>query len=386
VKERLTPKQRLLLAMTNQVPDRVPCTPDISNMVPARLTGKTFEHVYLHHNPPLGEAYLRAVEQLDLDGWWPNWEPRRITDTAGQIDLQVRLEHRSDGAIDEHKRVVTPAGELTQTLRYFPDNPPAMTEKPIKDLAADLPAWKAWQGELVDIDAGDFAEAYARAGDRCISGTCVLPGGLQNLEMYLHGGIEEASVMALERPELVDEWMDHHNRNTLRLVEMLLDRCEPPMDFLLIGASGLGMFNTEDQLRRWVLPGVQDITRICKQAGVPTMLHSCGRARKLVQILADETDLDCFNPLEKPPMGNCVLSEVKQALGEKISLMGNLHTTDVMLRGTAEQVRAAAREAIADAGANGGFILSTGDQCGRDTPLDNFAAMLEVCRNEGRYD
>jgi len=116
------------------------------------------------------------------------------------------------------------------------------------------------------------------------------------------------------------------------------------------------------------------------------MLHSCGRARKLVEMLATETDLDCINPLEIPPMGDCLLAEIKQALGDKISLMGNLHTTDVMLRGTVEQVKAASRQAIADAGKNGGFILSTGDQCGRDTPLENFAAMLEVCRNEGRYD
>ena len=386
MKERLTPKQRLLLAMTHQVPDRVPCTPDISNMVPCRLTGKTFEHIYLHHNPPLGEAYLQAVEQLDLDGWWPYWEPRRITTADGKVDVQVRLVPSPDGSIDEHKRITTPAGVLTQQMRYFPDNPPAMVVKPIKDMAADLPAWKAWQGKLVDIDAGDFGAVYSHVGDGSICGVCVLPGGLQNLEMHLEGGIEEASVMALERPELVDEWMEHHNRNALRLVELVLGRCKPAVDFVLIGASGLGLFNTEAHLRRWALPVIQDMTRLCRQAGVPTMLHSCGRARKLVEMLANETDLDCINPLEIPPMGDCVLGEIKQALGHKLSLMGNLHTTDVMLRGTAEQVRAAACQAIADAGAGGGFILSTGDQCGRDTPLENFAAMLDACRSEGRYD
>ncbi|HUT33160.1 MAG TPA: hypothetical protein VNE39_06765 [Planctomycetota bacterium] len=38
-----------------------------------------------------------------------------------------------------------------------------------------------------------------------------------------------------------------------------------------------------------------------------------------------------------------------------------------------------------DAAAGGGFILSTGDQCGRDTPDENILAMLEVARDYGRY-
>ena len=56
-----------------------------------------------------------------------------------------------------------------------------------------------------------------------------------------------------------------------------------------------------------------------------------------------------------------------------------------MLKGTPEEVREAAKQAIDDAGEGGGFILSTGDQCGRDTPEGNIRAMIEVARNYGRY-
>jgi uroporphyrinogen decarboxylase len=30
-------------------------------------------------------------------------------------------------------------------------------------------------------------------------------------------------------------------------------------------------------------------------------------------------------------------------------------------------------------------VLSSGDQCGRDTPLENFQAMVETARTYGRY-
>ena len=69
----------------------------------------------------------------------------------------------------------------------------------------------------------------------------------------------------------------------------------------------------------------------------------------------------------------------------KLALKGNLHTTEVMLRGTVETVIAASKKAIDDAAEGGRFILATGDQCGRDTPDANIRAMVETARTYGRY-
>ena len=65
--------------------------------------------------------------------------------------------------------------------------------------------------------------------------------------------------------------------------------------------------------------------------------------------------------------------------------MGNLHTTDVMLRGSVRDVRRESLKAIRAAGENGGFILSTGDQCGRDTPDENLREMVRVGEEFGAY-
>jgi uroporphyrinogen decarboxylase len=115
------------------------------------------------------------------------------------------------------------------------------------------------------------------------------------------------------------------------------------------------------------------------------MLHSCGKERELVKMCVEETDLGCINPLEVPPQGDCDLAEIKATFGNRIALMGNLHTTEVMLKGTRQTVLAASRKAIEDAGSGGGFILSTGDQCGRDTPDENIRAMVEAAERWGRY-
>ena len=125
---------------------------------------------------------------------------------------------------------------------------------------------------------------------------------------------------------------------------------------------------------------------MCKAAGIPTMLHSCGKSRDLVDLLAEHTDVGCVNPLEIAPMGDVDLAEVKRARGRQIALMGNLHTTDVMLNGSPDQVRRAAIEAMRAGGPGGGFVLSTGDQCGRETPEANLRAMVEVAKVLGVYD
>ena len=56
-----------------------------------------------------------------------------------------------------------------------------------------------------------------------------------------------------------------------------------------------------------------------------------------------------------------------------------------MLQGSVEEVVNASRQAIDDAAEGGRFILSTGDQCGRDTPFENIYAMIETARTYGKY-
>jgi len=50
-----------------------------------------------------------------------------------------------------------------------------------------------------------------------------------------------------------------------------------------------------------------------------------------------------------------------------------------------KEVRLESLKAIRAAGEGGGFILSTGDQCGRDTPDENIFEMVNVAKEFGTY-
>ena len=73
----MTGKERLIKTFRGGKADHVPACPDISVMVPARLTGRPFYELFLdgrEHNgwtsATYSEAYVEAVKYFGIDGWY----------------------------------------------------------------------------------------------------------------------------------------------------------------------------------------------------------------------------------------------------------------------------------------------------------------------------
>jgi hypothetical protein len=132
----MTGKDRMLIAMKGGKPDRVPVCPDISNMIPCRLTGKTFEQIYLYNNPSLGEAYLHAVDYFGFDGWYQYWQPRMTWKSRHGIDPEYQNEIRPlpEGRYEQITYCKSALGTLRQVYTYYPADPPSQTEKVIKNI------------------------------------------------------------------------------------------------------------------------------------------------------------------------------------------------------------------------------------------------------------
>jgi len=377
----MTSRERFMAAMRNEQPDSVPVCPDMSNMIPCRLTGKPFWDVYYHRNPPLWRAYLAALEYFKFDGWMDGGGVTWKTKTP--IETESRILNRSDDRLVVGTRYRTPAGDMTEEITYPRGDPPTITVKMIKDLDEDFPKFRYLLEEPIGYDAATFETIRQLTGEKGI--TCLGCGdpGFQNYFYFFEGGLEAVTFAYYDYPDLMEELRELQHRKYVKQCEMI---CEIKPDCILTGGSGSITMQSPEIWRNLSLPTLKEITRIARQAGVLTMVHSCGKERELVKACVEETDLDCVNPLEIPPMGDCDLAEVKRTFGDRICLMGNLHTTEVMLKGSVEDVERAAKQAIDDAAEGGGFILSTGDQCGRDTPDENIFKLVEVARTYGKYD
>jgi uroporphyrinogen decarboxylase len=161
--------------------------------------------------------------------------------------------------------------------------------------------------------------------------------------------------------------------------------CDAKVESILTGGSGSITMQSPELWRKFSLPTLKAIGKLGREAGVITGIHSCGKETYLVKTVAEETQIDYVNPLEIPPMGDCELADLKAKYGSRVALMGNLHTTEVMLNGSRDRVRRESLQAMLDAGEGGGFVLSTGDQCGYHTPLENIFAMVETAKVWGAY-
>jgi uroporphyrinogen decarboxylase len=370
----------MLLAITNQQPDRVPVAPDMSNMIPCRLTGKPFWEIYYFRNPPLWQAYIDAVRYFGIDGWF----------TEG--DMQFSYPRQHDEAVADltktpERWVVRQRGRMNgaaydRETTYYIGDPPTETEKPIKDLLADWDLVRDWFLPPTGWNPAVLEVQRKMLGEDGAFGISISYPGFQNWFGLFEGGIEALVYWYYDQPERISQLRDWHEQQVLAQMEMILD-AKP--DFVLLGGSGTLTMQSPRIARQLSLPTIQKLTRMAKEAGIPTMLHSCGKEKLLIKWCAEETDLNCINPLEVEPMGDSDLAEIKQLYGSRIALMGNLHTTRLMLMGTAADVEIAAREAIDAAASGGGFILSTGDQCPRDTPDANIRKLVEVAQTYGVY-
>lgn len=365
----MTPRERLLTAIRNQKPDHVPAAPDLYEMIPVRLSGRPSWEMLVYEDPPIWKGRVDACLHYGVDAFIPLGIPAA---DAPPVAVVVR----EDDRIVTRQFTETAEGRVWSPIAivYYRNEPSAV----VKAETIGLPAAHE-DFEVVKSAYGKTGKAYLHEamdylGDRGVIAPFIFLPALAHWP--------EEQIQYMEDPEPVRARMESIGEQMVQALDTLLS-WEP--DVVCIGCSGMMIFNPPPIFRDLTLRWLQKLTRMAKDRGVPTHLHCCGPERSLVEMAALETDLSCIEPLEPPPMGDCDLAEIKAKFGDRIAFKGNLHTTKVMLMGTVTEVEDACKRAIDDAGAGGGFILSTGDQTPRDTPDENILAMQRVAETYGRY-
>lgn len=377
--EEMTSRERLKTALSNHQPDRVPVTPDISNLVPCRLTGRPFWEIHYLGTVSHYEATLEAARYFGFDGWFGAGISFKTKTSFDSVSEVVKKEDDRWTVKWIHH---TPDGDLEEVRVYPKADAPVSTEKMIKNFKEDLPKFRHMYPEITGYDDSLYRQQMKDLGDMGLFNGFVQAPGLNIYVNYFNGNLEATTYAYYDEPELFEELRQIHERHTLQKIEAY---AQCGVDCVMIGSSGSITIQSPEIWRNLTLPTIKKVSRMCREAGILCGVHSCGKERYIAETFARETDVSFVNPLEIPPMGDCILTEVKKSVGHRLALMGNLHTTSVMLMGTPDTVLHESLKAIRDGGEGGGFVLSTGDQCGRDTPDENIFAMVRAAKEFGRY-
>ncbi len=376
----------MMTAFRRRKADHVPACPDISVMVPAKLTGRPFHELFLdgrEHNgwtsATYSEAYVEAVKYFGMDGWYIYGGLKEIK-PEGRPDFVESVVDHPEGKMAV-RVCKTSLGDLTEEELYFNDNAPWREVKPIKNLRQDWEKFKLFMG------TGDWKwepvfKDYNRIGDLGVY-VAMIPVFQDWWFHYRHGGFEQCFADFLDEPEFMEGvhafWMEW------ALASVRAMAAAGPDEIMLGGSSASLSVSSPSIFKKYELPFIKAASKITKEAGVISHLHICGKSWPLVEIVANDTDVDVMEPLEEPPGGNVDIAMVKRRFGSKLCLKGNINTFNFMMTATPQQVEDKCKKLIDEAGYDGGFVLSTGDQCGRDTPHANLFKMVEVAKTYGKY-
>jgi len=382
----MTSRERLMIALRGGKADHVPVSPDISVMVPDRLDGRPFHEILLdgreHYgwtSATHGEVYVEALKYFGMDGFYMYGGLKEIK-PSGAPEYKSEVLVVPEGKLV--KRVVhTVKGDLTEEEIFFADDPSWRSVKPVKDLKADFEKLQLVMG------LGDW-QWEKNYRDRDVIGDFGVYLGMVPVfqDWWFHnrdGGFENVFTDILLETAFMEKvhefWLEWSLANIRALIE-----AKP--DVVMLGGSSASLsVSSPDIFRKYELPFIQKASVLCKAADVPCHLHICGKSWPLVEIVAEESDVTSMEPMEEPPSGNVDLAEVKKRFGKKLCIKGNINTTQFMMFATPEEVEEKCKRLIDEVGYDGGFILSTGDQCGRDTPDANLFKIVEVAKTYGIY-
>ena len=276
--EQMSKKERIMTTLFNRQADRVPVTPDISIMIPTRLTGKPSWDVEYYHSPSLTEAYIHAAKYFGIDGWMFNGDmdfQRRV-----KVDVTQRVLTKTAEGMEVQFIYHTAKGDLSETVYYPVHNPSTKTEKLIKDFEADFPKFKELFSEVVSCDATGYREQLHSMGDDGMVCIGMMPPGFQNFFEYFDGGLEALTYAYYDYPDLFQEMVAMMDADVMCRLEMAL---ENGAETILTGGSGSITMQSPALFCELSLPTIKKITRMCKEAGVLCGIHSCGKEKFLIE-------------------------------------------------------------------------------------------------------
>ena len=380
----MTSRERLLIMLRGEIPDRVPVAPFVQ---------EEYLAYYYPHKTHL-DRVMDAVElatELDFDLMakhrafetphffrrsYPNWELRR-------------QETRNDGMIHRRLEIATPARTLVQE-ETGPESGAATTgvrfhvTRTLLQDTTDAEVFLKYLPALTDTDRDELRDVAATwrkiVGERGV----LAPWGFAGVFNFCCDlcGMDNFYVAPYEDEARYRTLMDGITKSMCAYSRAL---GETTIDCIGIqGHMAGGATTGPDFFRKFVQPYEKRLIDAIHAAGKFSVYHNCGFARSLYANYRD-LGMTVWETVSEAPRGDNRFADAKAVLGDKICLLGNLDQVDFLKRATPREVAAKTREIVAIGKPGGRFIFSTSDYLEKTIPRENVVAMIAAAQEAGHY-
>jgi hypothetical protein len=300
---------------------------------------------------------------------------------AAQVETRVELR---DGWRAITRTVETPAGPLTSIHREGTDSYAHAEVKQWIESAADVERFLSLPYRPIAPDLAPYFEARAQLGEAGYV-LAYLDDAIGQAHALL--GSELLAVWSVEQPQLIRRLLDVLGERCLDFTRRLLEGGVSPV----LGLQGqevvvpplMSPRRFDDLVVRYDRP----IVELAHSHDCLLYVHCHGFLNAVLDRFAG-MGVDILHPIEAPPMGDITLAEAKRRVGGRVCLAGNIQIGDVMALAR-EQIVAQTRQAIADAAAGGGFVLTLTatpfERVLSQHTLNNLLAMIDTALTYGSY-
>lgn len=264
-----------------------------------------------------------------------------------------------------HMEVEEENPDSLATKRFFQDehSGPIQTEE-------EFEAFQWPTVETSDFSEFDLYRQHLPKGMKLIAW---LGGFFENVTWSM--GIETFCLKLMENRRLVKKLFEKWGQYAIEVSGVAMDKPDVAAYWLSddLGFNS-GPFISPKDNREFVFPVYAELGRMCKDRGIPFILHSCGRLHSVMDDLI-ACGVNCLHSL---PPNLYDLKEIKARWGDRLAFAGNIDL-NILGMGTTEDTRRAVRlvkEAWA-AEPRGGVMLSSANTVANYCKVENYLAMMD---------
>ena len=380
----MLPFERIYLALSGKVPDRVPNVPKIWVDLGAELTQTDLLEVIQNPLTAL-KVIAEAALLVGADGARQFHLPeRKITSKDGKV-FEVNQKGKPIGEIDMLGGLWTRLYEekdfdLTDSYQiahqHFWSSPVPLIKNMADANTITVPDRHFYKEIVCGKRQKDI---FDMVGNQCaLIGDC----DSATLAFYVDlCGYQKALIDLIDNPALVHRVME---KGVAISVEKGKFNIDLGFRILRLNDSVANMSVISPQFwREFIFPHMKDVCtelhHYCPE--VKIYCHICGNILPVTGDLI-KTGLDCIGPLD--PLGNFTPAQVREITGDRVALLGGVNTLSFIQHNPEEIIEEAAK-CIFEAGMNGGYILSSGCVIPRAASLENLKALKTAVEEYGIY-
>jgi uroporphyrinogen decarboxylase len=374
MEKNMTPRERVLAAVSHKQPDRVPI--DLGGTRDSSLVVEAYEKVKqyfgVEDQNPLCDRMMRVVhvdeqilKKLDIDtravfpggplkGLAQEMGPRKYRDAWGV----VRVHPEGSYYYDQRESPLSGEISINDIVQYpwpDPDDP---------GLVRGLKERVAWIRENTDCAA-----------------ILTLPAPFVHLSQYLRG-FEDWFCDIMLNPKRLEALFDAVLEITLQIAKHQLAEVGREVDIIIcaddLGAQ-TGLQMSYEKYVQLIKPRHEKFFRqVHEMTPAKLLLHTCGSVARIIDDLI-EIGVDILNPVQPSAAGMNPI-ELKKKYGSRLAFWGGPDAQKTLPFGSVADITKMVEDLVEGMGAGGGFVLSSCHNIQPDVPLENILTLFRHAR------